>query len=67
MRLNRTVSTKKASTAQSPRFLFRYGLFSGFLFRRSPTLAFSLPARNIVGPLWLKTVTCGLFLAKAAK
>ena len=30
--------------------------------RRSSLLTFPLPARNIVGPLWLKTVTCGLFL-----
>ena len=30
--------------------------------RRSPSLTFPFPARNIVGPLWLKTVTCGLFL-----
>ena len=31
--------------------------------RRSPSLTFPLPARNIVAsPLWLKTVTCGLFL-----
>ena len=30
--------------------------------RQSPKRPFPLPARNIVGPLWLKTVTCGLFL-----
>ena len=31
--------------------------------RQSPKQPFPLPARNIVAsPLWLKTVTCGLFL-----